>query len=188
MEAYATHQDVLKGVLKLVSKPVLELGAGNFSTQLIHDSLKDKGIHILTIESNSKWLAKYTYLESKEHSFKLVNLGQYENYYKHDKTEWGLVFIDCESWKDRITAIMKYKDIADYIILHDCDYYPDNNLFGKKIRGKREYDDVFKYWIEFFIKDWKSKDPPTLLGSNKYNLKDFVVSKDLIVFGKSSTT
>ena len=62
-------------------------------------------------------------------------------------------------------------------MLHDCDYFPANHVFGTVIRpltgtrdrGERKYDDVFKYYKEFFpLEPWPyaPTGPPTLLASD----------------------
>jgi len=194
MDRFETHRFVLQEVLRIVSKPVLELGAGGYSTIPINQISKERGIKCLTIESDKKWLQRYSRLANEFHKFKYYTEIGSKQFYEQDKTEWGLVFIDSSSWEDRVLAVKKYSKTADYIILHDCDYFPNNKIFGMRystIRpwisktGVRTYDDVFKYWIEFFIKDWKRGDPPTLLGSNKVDLTDFNIHDSLIVSNRS---
>jgi len=194
MNRFETHRFVLQEVLRIVSKPVLELGAGTYSTIPINQMSKKRGISCLTIESNGEWFQKYSRLRTDLHRFRYYNEEESKKFYKEDTTEWGLVFVDSSSWKDRVLAIRKYHKTADYMILHDCDYFPNNEIFGVRystIRpwlnktGVRTYDDVFRYWIEFFIKDWKRGDPPTLLGSNKIDLTNFIIDERLIVSNRS---
>jgi len=185
MNIYGSHRFVVEEILKRVTKPVLELGAGDFSTVQIHEALKNKKISITTIDDSEEWLNKYCKLESKLHKLLLKNDEGIREFYKNDSTKYGLVFIDLGKWELRVDAVMKYKNVADYIILHDCNYYPDNGIFGKtikkinvayRIKGVRNYSDVFKYWIEFFMKDWNIHSPPTLLGSNKICLDNINIS------------
>ena len=184
MDNYGSHRLVLAEVLKRTTKPILELGAGDFSTPLIHIETKSK--KIVTIDDSKMWLSKFWRLETDWHKFMVLDEEETMEFYKKDNVKWGLVFIDNSTWELRFAAIMKYKDIADYIILHDCNYYPDNNIFGattEKInvkfrrKGVRDYSDVFKYWIEFFMHGYRMESPPTLLGSNTICLDDFRVDK-----------
>jgi hypothetical protein len=177
MDCYATHQLVLSEVLKRVTKPILELGAGDYSTPLIHAH----GGTILTVDDSKEWTRKYDNLKTKDHKFFCFDEIQIRKFYEKDEQDWGLVFIDNGTWAARNEAVKKYKDTADYLILHDCDYYPKMSTFGKEIRpmnfrardmGLRTYDDIFKYWIEFFVQGWKTQSPPTLVGSNKIPLND----------------
>ena len=184
MDNYGSHRLVLAEVLKRTTKPILELGAGDFSTPLIHIETKSK--KIVTIDDSKMWLSKFWRLETDWHKLMVLDEEETMEFYKKDNVKWGLVFIDNSTWELRFAAIMKYKDIADYIILHDCNYYPDNNIFGTTIekinvkfrrKGIRDYSDVFKYWIEFFMHGHRMESPPTLLGSNKICLDDIAVDK-----------
>jgi hypothetical protein len=199
---FDTHQEVLLAVLKKVDKPILEFGAGDYSTRLIHDTLKGRNIKIRTIDDNLLWLNKYLFLKSKNHEFIFLSEEDSLEYISNDDEKWGLVFIDSGSWKVRGMAVKKYKDSADYVIVHDCDYFPENNtntnysrerFFGKTIAhaniktqnlGKRDYSDVFKYWKEFYRKDWYKGTPPVLLGSNSISLNDIKVN-GMIISGKN---
>jgi hypothetical protein len=179
---YGTHQPVLRGVLNIITKPVLELGCGYFSTELIHTIAEERNLKVVSIESNDEWFDIFKNYESKDHSFEHFDT-------EANNHEWGLVFIDCDDWIARKNALLKYMNIADYVIVHDCDYFPNNNLFGtviqplnkrKRIMGVRTYDDVFKYWSEYFIEGWNTQSPPTLLGSNKNSLKDIKIENMII--------
>jgi len=188
---YGTHQMVLLETLRRVKGPVLELGAGDYSTELIHNALKGRNIKILTLDHDQEWLSKYDHLNSEFHDLKCVGNEDIQEFYDNDNQYWGLVFIDYgtedpdDPWRARINAMLKYNRSADYIILHDCDaLLIGENPFGEIIRpldhencdtGLRDYSKIFRYWIEFFIEGWQSFHPPVLLGSNKICLVDFNV-------------
>jgi len=189
VDAYATHQPVLLYAVGRTDKPVLELGSGNNSTVQIHDMLKDSGIKILPVDDNLEWMNKYIHLRSPMHEFIHLNDHQVKLYYKEDTTQWGVVFVDNGTWDARSTAVLRYKDTADFVVVHDCNYPADNGLFGKSIKpfdfannsfGVRNYDDVFKYWIEFMPERWIPTHPPTLLGSNKICLDDVEIEGMII--------
>jgi hypothetical protein len=184
---FGTHQMVLLEALKSIKGPVLELGAGEYSTVLIHKALP--GVKILTLDHDPEWLSKYEYLKNEFHEFRCVSNEDIQEFYDNDTQHWGLVFIDYgtenpdDPWRARIGAMLKYNKSADYIILHDCDaLLKGENPFGTIIRpldvdtcdmGIRDYSKVFRYWIEFFVEGWQSFHPPVLIGSNKINLDDF---------------
>lgn len=191
---WGTHQAVLLDTIGRTDKPVLELGAGIWSTAQIHDALKNRGIKFLTIEPKQKWLNKYLHLKTELHDLKCVK--DIVAFYKNDNIEWGLVFVDNGTWAARKLAIQKYKDVADYIILHDCDYIlEEDHTYGRIIRpinatkkdpGIRDYGKTFKYWIEFFIEDWGRRHPPVLLGSNKICLDDITKVDGMIISNRNS--
>ena len=196
---FATHQPVLEKIISLVDGPILELGCGEGSTELIHHYSVEKKIQVLTIESDKQWMERYTYLQNENHEFIAnENLNEWENlvdewteYFVDESKRWGLVFIDHGEWISRYKCLLKLKDKADYIILHDSCYYPKNFIFGKILEEKseyqcsknypkncgcchsinttkRDYSDTFKYSKEFN----SPYGPPTLLGSEKYDIRD----------------
>ena len=78
--------------------------------------------------------------------------------------------------------IKKLQDSADYLVLHDCDYFPINGLLGKEISpligegkiGERNWDSDIKYWKEFHPLKFLCytgkvhTGPPTLIASNTH--------------------
>ena len=186
MSGYFTHQPVLFYILDINNKPILELGSGYGSTEKINKVSSEKKIKTVTIDHDQSWLNKFINLKTQYHEFLFIDENNIDEFYYKDNIQWGVVFVDIGSWESRNKAMMKYKDVADYVILHDCDYFPNNDFFGKTIEeidilnkkpGKRTYDDVFKYWVEFFPKkeNWHRTGPPTLLGSNFINVNNFVI-------------
>jgi len=193
---WGSHQAVLLDTLGRTDKPVLELGAGAWSTVQIHDALKNRGIKFLTIEANQKWIDMYIHLKTKLHDLRCVPDSDMPAFYALDDVEWGLVFIDNSTWRARKLAIQKYKDVADYIVLHDCDaILKKSHTFGRTIRringaendpGVRDYSKTFKYWIEFFIEDWKQRHPPVLLASNKVCLDNIEEIYGMIISNRNA--
>jgi hypothetical protein len=193
---FATHQPVLEKILSLIDKPILELGCGEGSTELIHHYGKEKNLSILTVESEKNWMDKYIHMQNETHKFMwMENLNEWGNYFKEDSGEWGLVFIDQGEWVSRKNCLDTLKNKTDYLILHDSCYYPKNKIFGKILNenseykcsfkypnncpgcchymnnSKRDYSDIFKYSKEYI----SPYGPPTLLGSEKINISDLII-------------
>lgn len=190
---YMTHRPVLRTILSLIkTKPILELGCGKGSTDIIHQYALSNNINVTTIESDESWLSQYNYCQSDTHE--LVCIKSFTDWlpYLIDKNvNWGLAFIDQGSWESRKDCLLYLRDKVDFIILHDSCYYPKNNIFGKctleaemnccssKIpehcpcaqnvkNFKRSYNDVFVY-----SKEYNSPyGPPTLLGSNFFDISN----------------
>jgi len=185
---FATHQPVLYVILKLTSGPVIEFGCGEGSTELIHELCKKEKRKVISLDDNFEWLQKHKEkYESEQSKFIYVpksntsdpeDASHWQKILKTEeigKTDWDVVFIDQSPWMARYYTLLTFKDTAQYIIIHDCDYFPDNNIFGKTIKrvnrkkGKYLFDDVFKYYkIYYPLKPWPYNitGPPTLLGSN----------------------
>jgi hypothetical protein len=190
---YGTHQPVLLEVLKRITGPVLELGSGHFSTAQIHKAISSK---IITVDDNQSWVEFYKDLQTDNHQFLCYPDDRIKEFYDSDNETWSLVFVDNSTWVARAMAIEKYKDTADFVIIHDCDFISRAGYFGrdsnnnpdvidgKRIAlGNRDYSDLFKSWIEFFPEYWTELSPPTLIGSNKIDLTDFEV-EGMIISGR----
>ena len=193
---WGTHQAVLLDTLGRTDKPVLELGCGLWSTVQVHDALKNRGIRILTIDANKEWLNKYIHLKTELHDLRCVSDSDMPAFYALDDVEWGLVFIDNSTWAARKLAIDKYKDVADYIVIHDCDaILKKDHTYGgiitpinraKSDPGIRDYSKTFKYWIEFFIEEWEQRHPPVLLANNKINLDNIEEVYGMIISNRNA--
>lgn len=178
---YASHQPVLEHILKMIKGPILELGCGEGSTELIHYYSKLNNNTVLTIESDLGWMNNYLHLKDSTHDFlNIKNFKDWQEIIKNKK--WGLVFIDQGDWNSRYESLINVKKNSEYIILHDSCYYPKNNIFGtitdekndyicaandrchcKNIVGKKvDYSDIFLYHKEYI----SPYGPPTLLGSD----------------------
>jgi hypothetical protein len=167
---YGSHQSLLLEVAKLSTGPVLELGSGDFSTVQLHEILK--GRKLVTFDNNEEWLNKYVYLKDDFHDF--VS-GDANAFYQSDNERWGLVFIDNGTWEDRIDAINKYKDTADYLVIHDTEVMRTWELVKQWLTRdlpRMVWDEVFKSWKEFHLIDYVPLSPYTLVGSNKIDVSN----------------
>lgn len=209
---YATHQPVLYKIAKMTTGPIIEFGCGDGSTDMLHALCKATGRLLISIDHDEEWLSRYSnkYLgdgysadNSGWHKFILVP--------KHDGStsleDWTLFLDQCSFLKDvdfdlcfidqspglaRTETILRLKNRARYVILHDCDMYVA--LVGQQIKsidGENYTSQAIGYQIEpmdrqnqvpgiydftptfsafkvfFPPKPWAgSSGPPTLLGSN----------------------
>ena len=180
--AFYTHQPALLKALEISTGPVLELGCGDGSTELLHKYCKKHNRELISVESDYDWMSPYIEkFNSTDHKFRYTNdwaTISDEMSGKH----WGLVFIDQNSWDGRAYSFKKLQDSADYLVLHDCDYFPINGLLGKEISpligegkiGERNWDSDIKYWKEFHPLKFLCytgkvhTGPPTLIASNTH--------------------
>jgi len=184
--AFFTHQPVLLKVLEISTGPVLELGCGDGSTELLHRYCKKHGRELISVESDYTWMSPYiAKFHSPHHKFRYTNDWTAISDEMAGK-QWGLVFIDQNSWNGRAYSFKRLRDSADYLVLHDCDYFPGNGLLGKEIspssrvtveegsRGERNWDSDVRYSKEFHplkllcYTGRVHTGPPTLIASNKY--------------------
>lgn len=186
MNPAATHQPVLFEMIRRTQGGILELGAGDYSTRQIHEVAK--GRKILTTDNDPVWLNRYSDIATDTHKFLLLNSKAIKQFYIDDTENWSVVFVDNDTWLNRVPAIMKYRNTAEYVIVHDAQRGVNEGYWGKIVRpmaessfGERDFSDIFKYWIEFLPVNWRMDYPTTVLGSNKHNLKDIQIDGMIIL-------
>ena len=132
-DPWATHQPALIWALENSSGDILELGVGESSTLLLHNSIKNTNRKIMSVDDNQDWLNKYTHLKNKNHDFLYVNPTILDWNNKIDEflnLNWGLVFVDHASaehiWRSsRPYAMKKLINCSEFIVAHDADLFPE---------------------------------------------------------------
>lgn len=212
-DTYATHQPVLYEIAMKTTGPIIEFGCGNGSTDILHEICKKNNRLLITLDDNEEWLNQfkqkyigdgYEQDNSGWHKFFFVP-GNIDNSNPNHWTKFldecellkninfDLCFIDQSPGLARTLTIMRFKDKARYVILHDCDMYvaheyenfiPGMQAIGKQLQpldslnnipGIYDFGKTFRYFKVFFPpKPWPGHSgPPTLLCSNfESNLPD----------------
>lgn len=138
---------VLVRVLFMSEGDVVELGAGPNSTPLLHWVCKSMNRRLISYENDPEYYNYARQFQSKLHRIILVN-----NWDEIDtRTHRGLLFIDHGPSKRRGTDIVRFKDSADYIVIHDTE-------------AKEHYDDVWRHFKHIYT--WKESRPWTSVVSN----------------------
>jgi hypothetical protein len=183
----ATHQPVLWAVAHAANGPIAEFGCGNGSTPFLHEIAGKLGVRLVTLDNNAHWLNRYApSLESPIHEFRLVDDWAVELARPDWDERWALVFVDQDPFEARALTVERLRDSADYVVVHDDDYFAEHGLFGVAIRpllgpkdpGERDFGDTFASWREFFPPEpwpFRPTGPPTLLGSNRHDVTSIVI-------------
>lgn len=151
---YTTHMTMLIKVLLISKGDVVECGGGIFSTPLLHWLCKMQNRKLITYETEPSYYKFEKKFQNPGHKVIFV-----ENWDDIDtKTHRGVVFIDHHPSERRMVETLRFKDTADFIIIHDTE------------RQSREYNkeevfDQFKYRY-----DWKDCKPWTSVFSNTKDL------------------
>lgn len=149
-KGYSTHNILLiKTVLKSQG-PVLEFGAGPFSTPLLHWLCKDLGRQLITLENDVETYGFAKKFQSRSHRIRLIK--SWDDF--PVSGGWGVIFIDHGNPSSRRGVdALRFKDAAQYLVLHDTD--------SEKTYG---YDLI---WPSFRHRyDWKECRPWTTVVSN----------------------
>lgn len=119
IDDYATHISLLAEMVILAcQKPdqrILEIGAGEYSTPLLHRIGRAFKAKILTFENNSQWLERYKDLQTPWHELRFVQ--DWKNVKELDEP-CALAFVDHDPANRRIHEILRLKDLARYIVVH----------------------------------------------------------------------
>ena len=132
---------------------VIECGGGVFSTPLLHWACKMMGRNLISYEQDPDYYAFEKQFQSPKHRVRFVENWDDIKIPRHV----GMVFIDHHPPVRRMIETERFKDVADFIVVHDTE------------RTSREYNreevlGAFKYRY-----DWKDCKPWTSVFSN---LKD----------------
>ena len=192
---------------------LIEIGTGGESSRILRNHIRNNPkANLISMESDQEWIAKYQieYLDHERHeiievsknSSWLSELEKLVTRIGRDKIE--LAFIDSAPWESRTISALILRDVSKLLLIHDVDYFPGNRTWGKELEpiqfkreskkkygfltkekiGKRNYDDMFKSWVECFpVIPGYFTGPPTLIGSNFIEVKDIKFSTDSIILG-----
>ncbi len=193
---HATHQHVLKEIVTMTDGPIIEFGSGDSSTDLLHALCEKTQRLLITLDDDAKWLNKFKerYLgrgyekdNSGWHKFFFVP-GKKDNlspdhwirFFEDSRDllsiEYAACFVDQSPWLARYETIKRFKNRSKYVLLHDCNYFPEKNIMGtvikpldrkRHIEGKFDFCDTFAFFKVYYPKHpWPGDTgPPTLVGS-----------------------
>ena len=155
-KAHTTHMPMLIKTVQMSKGPILELGAGIFSTPLLHWLCSEDSRRLDTYESHPDYYDFAKRFQSKYHRIHLTKDWQDIDLKKH----YSVVLIDHWPEKQRGIDVIKLKNNADYIVLHDSE-----------LEKKYGYDKVWKHFK--YIYHWKFCTPHTTILSNFKDVSNF---------------
>jgi hypothetical protein len=119
MDPWGTHLPVLMAACSATAGPILECGAGDYSTPILHALCAPQRRPLVTLESKPDWLARFANLEAPWHALTLVsdwNAVDLDDHY-----DVALVDHGCEP---RGPLLYRLHRRASLVVLHDseCNY------------------------------------------------------------------
>ena len=196
---YYTHQPFFIEIIKFTNGNILECGCGDGTTKMIKEQIKNTNRNLVSLESNLDWFNKYKHLADSFHNLYHIDAGNDDNEETGNKwvefikqnnlNDFEIVFLDSSPWLSRKYCFEYYLNKAKIIIIHDFDYFPNNNIIGninykeiKYYNGK--YQEKINCNLDGIVKNYKlfyppdeyflgSTGPPTLVCSNILNDYDF---------------
>lgn len=118
----ASHLPILIKVIQSSVGPVLELGAGQFSTPVMHWLCLEAKRKLVTYENDLKYYAANRAFQAQNHDVIFV-----DDWDKAviDHTHWGVAFVDHRPADRRKVEIARLSSITDYIVVHDTEAASD---------------------------------------------------------------
>jgi len=163
--AYGTHLPCLIKAVEKTGGDILELGTGIFSTPYLRyiSILQDR--LLVSVENFKPWydfLRKY-YENSKNHEMHFVHrYAHFSMDVRIPHKRWGIILIDQTPDSSRAEEALRYKDQAEYIVIHDSN--PSNDRVTK-------YSTIYPHFK--YKTDWHGDKNRATVLSNYHDLKDF---------------
>ncbi len=125
------HRILLWEAIQLTTGKVVEFGSGHGSTPYLYQHCKDSKRPFESYDHNLDWC--------KATGATFVPNADWE---KLNITDADVLFIDHAPGERRKEDIVKYKDIAKILVIHDTEPPADHGY------QTRQYYPSFKYWVE----------------------------------------
>lgn len=157
---YGTHLPCLIKAFSKTTGDVLELGTGVFSTPYLHYACMLSKRLLVSYENFKEYydfFVRYGY-ENENHKLHFVN--NYDD--ASIDMPWDLVLVDQTPDSSRAETIVRLKDLAKYIVIHDSNPSNDKNTHYSTIYP------LFKYKT-----DWPGDKNRATVLSNLVDLEDF---------------
>jgi len=154
----SSHNLLLIKAVLMSKGDVAEVGAGLFSTPLLHWLTKAMNRRLITYENSEEFFVFAKRFQSQLHRIRKIGNWDDMDFKRH----WGVVFIDHAPAERRSQDVINFKDTADYIVMHDT----EPNAYKKY--GWDKCWSYFKYRY-----DWTDGWPNSSVVSNFYPLDKF---------------
>lgn len=154
---YGSHIPILVKLLSITSRDVLEMGAGYFSTPLLHWLCISQRRRLFTYENDVTYYHQFA-INNPLHKIYLV-----ENWDEAQiEKPWDVVLIDHAPPERRKVDIIRLASWAKYIVIHDTNWRQEKHYHYKEIWH------LFKYRWDYHVHC------QTTVVSNFIDIKDLI--------------
>jgi len=139
----ASYMPILMKIVNMTNGPILELGAGLFSTPYLHWACYDKKRKLVSYEGKSRYFEMVQQYDCDYHKIYQVGNNGWDGI-DIDTEHWSVVLVDHAPLDRRKKEAIRLSNIADYIVLHDSDEEHDESYKYSEIYPlfKYRYDTV----------------------------------------------
>ena len=136
---FCSHLPVLYHALERTSGDVLELGTGLFSTPFLHYHCVPRGRTLISVDNNAKWLEISRSFEHPQHQLILTN----DWHLPELERPFDVVFIDHAPPEQRKVDLLKYANLAKFIVIHDTNGRQDRHYHLREVWS--QFRNVYHY-------------------------------------------
>lgn len=156
---YGSHLPVVLRAVNKTAGSVLELGAGFFSTPVLHALCTLQKRQLLTLENNHRWYRWFKVYSNSYHEIDFVDDWAKA---KIDRP-WDVAIVDHSPDFRRIEEVKRLANLVQYIIIHDSNPKYNRNF---------HYDQIYHLFKYKFVYD--RDEPSTTVLSNFVKLDRFI--------------
>lgn len=136
-----SYYPLLYKALESTTGEVVEMGTGHGSTPLLHEYCTENKRTLESYETEKTWIEKFEETANDYHSFTLLDRGAWD-ICSEQNPQPSVVFVDHAPGERRKDDIMKFKDKAEIIVIHDTEPHGAGDYRVRPLFGK------FKYCVE----------------------------------------
>lgn len=131
-DPYATHVPALALAVLRFGPRVLEVGAGWYSTALLHTMSRQ----VITLENNEEWAKRFLPICNSKLQI-APDIYQWSKYWSGH--EWDVVFVDCDPVSMRIPCVELFLNSKACVVCHDTEH-PDYVKFLPSVKYVYHFD------------------------------------------------
>ena len=125
----------------------LELGMGLFSTPLLHKIANDRGLDLVSVDTDFNWMKKFTFYNStRYHKIYFMRSPNELMSYGTDRN-WSLVLVDHIYGDKRPQNVIDFAQKAQIVVAHDTEKSSEPGYLYEKRRMR----DYFKHVCKFSL-------------------------------------
>ena len=117
---FGSHLAPLTTAVLNTEGPILELGAGDTSTPLLHALCMPGRRRLVTVDTNRGWLGRYADLQTDWHRLVHASAERLEDVMATAE-RWGVVLVDHQPLERRAADILHLRSRAQVLVVHDVE-------------------------------------------------------------------
>lgn len=136
-----SYYPLLFKALEVTKGEIIEMGCGHGSTPLLHEYANKYKRILHSYETEKEWISKFEKTANQYHNFTLLDRNAWDSCSDMHQNP-SVVFIDHAPGERRKEDLLKFKDKAEIIVIHDTE------PFGAGDYQVRQHFGKFKYCVE----------------------------------------